>query len=62
MERSRPATPVGVPNVSDPARPALRRIRAASLLEGAREVIIELDMETEYRLRLTRAGKLILTK
>ncbi len=37
------------------------RLRAAALLAGAREVIIEHAGE-EYRLRLTKNGKLILTK
>jgi len=37
------------------------RLQAAVLLAGQREVIIEHAGE-EYRLRLTRHGKLILTK
>jgi hemin uptake protein HemP len=42
--------------------PALRnRFQSAELLGAAREVVIEHAGE-EYRLRLTRQGKLILTK
>ena len=42
--------------------PALRqRLRSAELFGTAREVVIEHAGE-EYRLRLTRQGKLILTK
>lgn len=37
------------------------RLQAAALLAGSREVIIEHAGE-EYRLRLTKNGKLILTK
>jgi len=37
------------------------RVRATALLQGHREVIIEHGNE-EYRLRLTRQGKLLLTK
>ena len=37
------------------------RLQAAVLLQGHREVIIEHGAE-EYRLRLTRQGKLLLTK
>ncbi len=43
-------------------RPAGKpRVQAAALLAGSREVIIEHAGE-EYRLRLTKNGKLILTK
>lgn len=41
--------------------PGKPRLRAAALLQGHREVIIEHGNE-EYRLRLTRQGKLLLTK
>ena len=37
------------------------RVQAAALFAGAREVIIEHGSE-EYRLQITRHGKLILTK
>ena len=37
------------------------RVQAAALFAGAREVIIEYGRE-EYRLQITRNGKLILTK
>lgn len=47
----------------EPARPAaqLRRLDAADLLAGAREVVL-VHGDAEYRLHLTRNGKLILTK
>ena len=37
------------------------RVSAKAVLQGAREVILEHGRE-EYRLKLTAAGKLILTK
>jgi hemin uptake protein HemP len=39
----------------------LRSIRSEDLLQGAREVLIQHGQET-YRLRMTKAGKLILNK
>ena len=50
---AKPAPPPPVPR-----HPCLR---AAALLQGQREVIIEHGSE-EYHLRLTRQGKLLLTK
>lgn len=44
-----------------PARPQPARIEAASLFGGGRELVI-VHQEEEYRLRVTRKGKLILTK
>jgi len=41
--------------------PALPRIRSSELMSGSREIIIQHDGQ-EYRLRITNAGKLILTK
>ena len=41
--------------------PALPRIRSSELMAGSREIIIQHDGQ-EYRLRITNAGKLILTK
>lgn len=53
------------PRSSQPApaelQPPLRRIAVADLLGGAEQVIL-LHQGHEYRLRVTRAGKLILTK
>ncbi len=40
---------------------AVRRLDSGTLLEGAREIII-VHRGQEYRLRVTRAEKLILTK
>jgi hemin uptake protein HemP len=44
-----------------PARPPRRRCTSEELFAGAREVVIRHGSE-EYRLSITRAGKLILTK
>jgi hemin uptake protein HemP len=55
------------PTPPDPTRgaatpPALRRsVASDNLFQGLRELII-LHRNEEYRLRITRAGKLILTK
>ncbi|RUL71485.1 hemin uptake protein HemP [Dyella choica] len=50
------AEPAGVPT----ALP-VRRISSQRLLAGERELVIQ-HMGNEYHLRLTRNGKLILTK
>jgi hemin uptake protein HemP len=42
-------------------RPGLRRVRSKDLFQDARDLII-VHNEEEYRLRITRLGKLILTK
>lgn len=44
-----------------PAAPPIRRISSQRLLAGERELVIQ-HMGSEYHLRLTRNGKLILTK
>jgi len=55
------AGPVNVPKrPSHPASP-IRRIAISELLAGGREAVLVHD-GTEYRLRLTSNGKLILTK
>lgn len=41
--------------------PDIRRLDSGTLLKGAREIII-VHRGQEYRLRVTRAEKLILTK
>lgn len=41
--------------------PPIRRISSQRLLAGERELVIQ-HMGSEYHLRLTRNGKLILTK
>jgi hemin uptake protein HemP len=46
--------------VSAAPRPTAERVRSETLLGAAGELIIEHDGR-EYRLRLTRQGKLILT-
>ena len=43
------------------ARPGVRRLLAEALFGAARELVIEHGGD-EYRLRITQAGKLILTK
>ena len=53
--------PDAKPVPQPPPAPRRPRLRAADLLQGQREVIIEHGGE-EYRLRLTRQGKLLLTK
>jgi hemin uptake protein HemP len=40
---------------------AVRRVSSLALLDGARELVIQ-HQGNEYHLRLTRNGKLILTK
>jgi hemin uptake protein HemP len=42
-------------------RPGVRRLLAEALFGAARELVIEHGGD-EYRLRITQAGKLILTK
>jgi hemin uptake protein HemP len=50
------------PHVGIPAlRPQRQRIRTADLMQGAREVVL-LHGGEEYILRVTKSGKLILTK
>lgn len=46
---------------SDRSTSAIRRISSQRLLAGERELVIQ-HMGSEYHLRLTRNGKLILTK
>jgi hemin uptake protein HemP len=51
------------PNMAEPPLPwpQRRRIMTADLMQGAREVIIVHEGE-EYVLRITKTGKLLLTK
>jgi hemin uptake protein HemP len=51
------------PNTAEPhvSWPQRKRIRTTDLMQGAREVIIVHEGE-EYVLRITKTGKLILTK
>jgi hemin uptake protein HemP len=44
-----------------PERPAPRTLTTAELFAGRREIVI-VHGDAEYRLRVTRANKLILTK
>ena len=59
MQTERPAQPS--PADSHLAWSHRRRISTAELMQGAREVIILHEGE-EYVLRITKSGKLILTK
>jgi hemin uptake protein HemP len=50
------------PHRCEPSTPKMKpRLQAAALLAGAREVIIEHGSQ-EYRLQITKQGKLLLTK
>jgi hemin uptake protein HemP len=57
MNRPNPPAPTGDPA---PRRP-LRRLESQTLFHGEREIVI-VHRGLEYRLRVTRAEKLILTK
>ncbi len=52
--------PADLPSESDP-RPNTRIVQSPELFQGQREILIEHAGQT-YRLRITRAGKLILQK
>lgn len=58
--RSTPPRPSGVDDAEAPTT-AVRRVSSHRLLAGERELVIQ-HMGSEYHLRLTRNGKLILTK
>jgi hemin uptake protein HemP len=59
---SRPSQPLMMPNVeAAPTVASVRRISSQRLLAGERELVIQ-HLGSEYHLRLTRNGKLILTK
>jgi len=49
------------PSASRVSRPQRKRITTADLMQGAREIIVFHQGE-EYLLRITKSGKLILTK
>ncbi len=61
MIENRRVTEPGAGPVADPKPTSRRTIRSADLFGEAREIVIEHRAE-EYRLTITRAGKLILTK
>lgn len=56
-----PTTTTSQEDATDGAEAALRRVDVQELMHGQRELILTLQ-ETEYRLRITSNGKLILTK
>jgi hemin uptake protein HemP len=59
--RKPPAIPPREPGKSGASSAAVPRVAVATLLAGGREAVL-LHNDTEYRLRITRNGKLILTK
>ena len=63
MEGSMAKTPEPrqAPPASPMSYPQRKRITTADLMQGAREIIV-LHQGEEYLLRITRTGKLILTK
>jgi hemin uptake protein HemP len=62
LSLSRPAQPPMLASVdAAPAAAPVRRISSQRLLAGERELVIQ-HLGSEYHLRLTRNGKLILTK
>lgn len=62
-----PQIPIAVPNAEPAGQPVglrgtgKRAVSSAALLQGASELVI-VHQGQEYRLRLTRQGKLLLTK
>jgi hemin uptake protein HemP len=58
---SRPVQPPMLASVEDAPAATVRRISSQRLLAGERELVIQ-HLGSEYHLRLTRNGKLILTK
>lgn len=60
LPRSTQPRPLGVDDADTPTA-AVRRVSSHRLLAGERELVIQ-HMGSEYHLRLTRNGKLILTK
>jgi hemin uptake protein HemP len=56
-----PQSPQPPFNADDAGTAPVRRISSHRLLAGERELVIQ-HMGSEYHLRLTRNGKLILTK
>jgi hemin uptake protein HemP len=63
MFRDRPMhiQPPAAPPAISPSPAGTRRIKSGELMAGDREIVILHDGQ-EYRLRVTNAGKLILTK
>lgn len=55
------SNPIPLAGAAEGAASAIRRVDAMDLLGNGRELIITLQT-SEYRLRLTSKGKLILTK
>ena len=55
-----PEVPPGAPIVI-PFQPRRRRIRSLALFRGHREIVI-VHQGAEYRLRITKGDKLLLTK
>jgi hemin uptake protein HemP len=61
LKSARSATDEAVPPATAGARAAVPRLDTGAVFGASREVIL-VHRGQEYRLRITRAGKLILTK
>jgi hemin uptake protein HemP len=61
LSRPRLVLPLPRPTRGAAVAPSVRRVSSHSLLDGARELVIQ-HQGGEYHLRLTRNDKLILTK
>jgi hemin uptake protein HemP len=57
-DQDKPASPTDCTTASRSKTP---RLKLSDLLQGSREAIIQHE-DSEYRLRITTSGKLILTK
>jgi len=61
LSRHESATPAAPDDGAGDERAPVRRVESARLFESGREVII-VHRDQEYRLRITKSDKLILTK
>jgi hemin uptake protein HemP len=61
MPNQKPDTDSTIPQASKPADPPRVVVKSSEILRGNTEIWIEHGTEM-YRLRLTRAGKLLLSK
>jgi hemin uptake protein HemP len=61
LSRPSPSPMLSAVEATAPSTSSVRRISSQRLLAGERELVIQ-HLGSEYHLRLTRNGKLILTK
>jgi hemin uptake protein HemP len=61
LSRPTPSPMLSAVDAAPPSTSSVRRISSQRLLAGERELVIQ-HLGSEYHLRLTRNGKLILTK